>query len=148
MSTNATVSPMKFNDALFNLLNTIRNAILLEIKNTSLMLPPMQLKTLKIIDQLEGCTGQKLAAYLGRDKAQINRLIKELSENDLVRKVQCDTDKRSQIISLTTSGERALAVFIQIEERVFSDMLKNVSIEDQEIFKTLVLTFKENLDNR
>ena len=53
MSTNATVSPMKFNDALFNLLNTIRNAILLEIKNTSLMLPPMQLKTLKIIDQLE-----------------------------------------------------------------------------------------------
>ena len=71
-----------------------------------------------------------------------------MSENDLVRKVQCDTDKRSQIISLTTSGERALAVFIQIEERVFSDMLKNVSVEDQEIFKTLVLTFKENLDNR
>ena len=62
--------------------------------------------------------------------------------------MQCDTDKRSQIISLTTSGERALAVFIQIEERVFSDMLKNVSVEDQEIFKTLVLTFKENLDNR
>ena len=139
---------MKFNDALFNLLNTIRNTILLEIKNTSLALPPMQLKTLKIIKQIEGCTGQKLASYLGRDKAQINRLIKELSENDLVRKVPCETDKRSQIISLTTGGERALAVFVQIEDSVFSDMLKNVSEQEREMFKKLVITFKDNLETR
>lgn len=139
---------MKFNDALFNLLNTIRNTILLEIKNTSLALPPMQLKALKIIKQIEGCTGQKLASYLGRDKAQINRLIKELSENDLVRKVPCETDKRSQIISLTASGEHVLSVFVQVEERVFTDMLKNISGEDQETFQRLVVAFKDNLDSR
>jgi DNA-binding MarR family transcriptional regulator len=108
----------------------------------------MQLKTLKIIKQIEGCTGQKLASYLGRDKAQINRLIKELSENDLVRKVPCETDKRSQIISLTTGGERALAVFVQIEDSVFSDMLKNVSEQEREMFKKLVITFKDNLETR
>lgn len=95
------VRTMKFNDALFNLLNTIRNTILSEIKNTPLALAPMQLKSLKIISQIDACTGQKLTDFLGRDKAQINRLIKELVENDLVRKVQSEEDKRSQILSLS-----------------------------------------------
>ncbi|AMJ95432.1 MarR family transcriptional regulator [Alteromonas stellipolaris] len=142
------VRTMKFNDALFNLLNTIRNTILSEIKNTPLALAPMQLKSLKIISQIDACTGQKLTDFLGRDKAQINRLIKELVENDLVRKVQSEEDKRSQILSLTESGKRALEIFVEIEERVFSDMLKDVSDEEKEIFKKLVLTFKHNLDER
>jgi DNA-binding MarR family transcriptional regulator len=139
---------MKLNDALFNLLNTIRNTILSEIKNTSLALAPMQFKSLKIISQIEACTGQKLTDYLGRDKAQINRLIKELVEKDLVTKTQCEQDKRSQIISLTENGKHALRIFTQVEERVFSDMLKDVSSEEKEIFTKLVLTFKSNLNNR
>lgn len=135
-------------DALFTLFNTIRHTISFELKRTSLDLAPMHFKTLKVIHMTDSCTGQKLADYLGRDKAQINRLIKYLAEAHLIEKKQCKQDKRSQLISLTAAGNKALAVFTDIEKRVFDAMLEGVNEGEKALFKKLVLRFTDNLNDR
>ncbi|MBU2872176.1 MarR family transcriptional regulator [Colwellia sp. E2M01] len=136
---------MELSEAVFNLLHTVRNNITQQVKLLPIDLSLMHLKSLKVISMIEGCTGQKMAEVMGRDKAQINRLIKELVSQDLVIKTHNEHDKRSQILTLSPNGQDAINAFNKIEKQVFERMAKDISTEEISRFINLAETFKNNL---
>lgn len=136
---------MNVNDALFSLMHSFRNNMMHEIKMLDLDLSPMHLKSLKIISTIEGCTGQKLAAFMGRDKAQINRLIKDLVNQEFVIKT-CDTkDKRIQHLTLSPSAEEVVSQFNLVENKVVNAMSKGIEAEKIEQFIEIANKLKNNL---
>lgn len=139
---------MNLNEALFNLLDIIRNTMIQKIKISEVNLSAMNLKLLKIISTMENCTGQKLADFMGRDKAQINRLIKELFNQELLIKQSNENDKRSQLITLTTKGEALVLQFNNIEHEVFQAMSVGIPPEQIENFIVLAKKFKSNLNGQ
>ncbi|GAB2696543.1 MarR family transcriptional regulator [Aliiglaciecola sp. 3_MG-2023] len=136
---------MELNEALFSLFRTVRTNIIEGVKQLDSDLSPMHLKSLKVISKIEDCTGQKLATFMSRDKAQINRLIKELVNQQLVVKTSNKNDGRSQILSLTGQGKTYLDKFNTIEKQVFDTMLKDIEPQKVEFFIQLAKEFKSNL---
>ena len=136
---------MDLSDALFSLVHTVRNHIKQEIKQLELELSPMHLKSLKVISMIEGCTGQKLSDFMGRDKAQINRLIKELVNQELIIKTENEKDKRSQYLELSAKGAKFLLMFQKAEKTVFNKMVDDIPAEKIGAFIELTQKLKNNL---
>lgn len=137
---------MEIGETLFELIHTVRNNILHKVKMLNLDLTPMHLKSLKVISKVEQCTGQKLASVMGRDKAQINRLIKELVAQALVLKKDHVQDKRSQILVLTPAGQAIMKTFKQAEKEVFEKMLADVPHSQLTAFVETAEKLKANLE--
>tara|TARA_R110001583_G_scaffold145698_1_gene297690 strand:+ start:14328 stop:14750 length:423 start_codon:yes stop_codon:yes gene_type:complete len=136
---------MELSEALFSLLHGIKHQIIQQVKQSDLDLSLMHLKTLKMISMIELCTGQKLASLIGRDKAQINRLIKELVNQELVIKTQDENDGRSYFLSLSKHGLELIAKFNEIENKVLNNMARDIPPEDISAFIELAKVFKKNL---
>ncbi|MGJ8694075.1 MAG: MarR family winged helix-turn-helix transcriptional regulator [Thalassotalea sp.] len=136
---------MELSEALFSLVHAVRNNMKDEIKSLALYLSPMHLKSLKVISLIEGCTGQKLADFMGRDKAQINRLIKELVSQELITKTDNEQDKRSQYLELSVKGMDIMKLFKSAEKKVFNQMITDIPAEQVESFIEVAHQLKNNL---
>jgi DNA-binding MarR family transcriptional regulator len=137
---------VNLNEALFSLIHTVRNTMIQQLKSLDMNLSPMHLKSLKAVSKIEQCTGQKLADFMGRDKAQVNRLIKELVNQELLIKKDNEKDKRSQLLILAASGEALIEEFNKVENEVFSAMASELEPDQIESFIQITQTFKSNLD--
>ncbi|REG82900.1 MarR family winged helix-turn-helix transcriptional regulator [Marinomonas pollencensis] len=137
---------MNLDEALFSLIHTVRNTMIQQLKSLDINLSPMHLKALKAVSKIDQCTGQKLADFMGRDKAQINRLIKELVNQDLVVKTSNEQDKRSQLLILASSGETLIKQFNRVEKDVFEAMSAELAGDKLEEFIEMTQKFKSNLD--
>lgn len=136
---------MQLHEALFSLVHKVRNSMQHELKLLDLGLSPMHLKSLKVISHITDCTGQKLADFMGRDKAQINRLIKELVSQQLITKIDNEKDKRSQFLVLSVKGIDIMEQFQHVEKQVFNKMLNDIPPEQITDFIELTQKFKNNL---
>lgn len=110
-------------------------------------LSPMHMKSLKIISNIEECTGQKLANFIGRDKAQINRLIKELVLQELLIKTDNPKDKRSQLLELTDSAKELIREFSKVEAELAKVMATDIEPEKIADFILVSQKLKANLEN-
>jgi DNA-binding MarR family transcriptional regulator len=124
----------------------VRNNIKKEIKLNALDLSPMHFKSLKVISIIDDCTGQKLADFMGRDKAQINRLIKELMNQELITKIDNEKDKRSQFLVLSDKGAKMTKVFQNAETKVFNKMMSDIPPEQIKGFIQLAQQLGKNLN--
>ena len=136
---------MELSEALFSLVHTVRINMKHEIKLLALDLSPMHLKALKVISIINDCTGQKLADFMGRDKAQINRLLKELVNQELITKIDNEKDKRSQFLVLSTQGTEIMTMFKKVEKKVFNSMIKDIPSAKIEDFIAITQLLKSNL---
>ncbi|WP_448249607.1 MarR family winged helix-turn-helix transcriptional regulator [Thalassotalea agariperforans] len=136
---------MELSEALFSLVHAVRNHMKEEIKLLALGLSPMHLKSLKVIARIDDCTGQKLADFMGRDKAQINRLIKELVKQELIIKVDNEQDKRSQILVLSVKGSENLTLFKRAEKKVFSQLITDIPADQIDSFIQIARKLEHNL---
>jgi len=136
---------MELSEALFRLLHTVRNNINQQVKESALELSLMHLKSLKMISMIDKCTGQKLAELMGRDKAQVNRLIKELVNQQLVIKKNDETDGRVQILSLSERGLESIDKFNKLESKVCESMAEGISPDDIADFIKLANILQSNL---
>ncbi|MBU2925993.1 MarR family transcriptional regulator [Colwellia sp. 4_MG-2023] len=137
---------MELSEAIFGLVHAVRNNMKQEIKLLSIDLAPMHLKSLKVISIIDNCTGQKLADFMGRDKAQINRLIKELVSQELITKIDNENDKRSHLLKLSIKGDKIIELFKIAEKRVFNKMANDISPEKIDDFIQLTQILQSNLN--
>lgn len=136
---------MELSEALFNLIHEVRLNMLHQVKMLDLDMSPMHLKTMKAIAKIDNCTGQQLAKFMGRDKAQINRLIKELVSQGLVEKVDNENDKRSHLLFLSEAGQEVMAKFSILENQIFTTMVEGVAPEQIEGFIETANLLRTNL---
>ncbi|BFM09772.1 MarR family winged helix-turn-helix transcriptional regulator [Halioxenophilus aromaticivorans] len=105
--------------------------------------PPIQLRVLRLIQQLSPCTGQMLATEMKRDKAQITRLLQEMKTNGLVQQVPNPADKRSQLLEITATGQQTMVTMIAADDRVLAKLSALLTDEES---KSLMATL-EKLDD-
>lgn len=91
-------------ESLFQLVHAIKRQLHQATEHLDLELTPMHIRVIKVIDRKSPCTAMDITGFLGRDKAQITRLINLLIQKGLVSRDQNPGDKRSHYLRLTGSG--------------------------------------------
>ena len=97
-------------------------------------LAPQQLRTLRVIWSGDDTTLVDVAKTLKRDKAQVTRLIDELSKAGFVERKPNPRDGRSRLLQLTP---KALSLFERleaIEEEISSALTSGIDEKDLETF--------------
>jgi len=77
-------------------------------------------------------TASNLCRELGLDPGYLSRIVARLEQQGLLEKVRSDSDGRQRLLSLTSEGEKAFALLDQRSHDEVSEMLNDLSEEDQQ----------------
>jgi DNA-binding MarR family transcriptional regulator len=132
-------------DNIFGLFYQFKARMLKALSDTGASIAPMHVKSLHIINRTSPCTAQDIALTMGRDKAQVTRLVNDLINRSLVCKQPNPRDKRSQFITLTPSGVEMVKVMGKVQKEIMLFMQKDIAKEDLEAFNRVAELMTENL---
>lgn len=132
-------------DTLFQLLFALKTQLSAELVRQGIHVAPMHIRLLKLLNREAPCTAQKLVGIMGRDKAQITRLVQDLLTAELIKRVQNPADKRSQLLSLRARGTAALKKMDLIEDNLVAEMSSEVDVDDKQRFLSVASKFESNL---
>lgn len=96
---------------------------------------PYPLTEARIIFELaqrQGLTATDLGRELGLDAGYLSRLLTRLEQQGLLEKVRSETDGRQRLLSLTPEGTQAFALLDQRSREEITEMLTELSEEDQQ----------------
>lgn len=104
-----------------------------------------QFRLLSNLWRKDGVTQQKLAIYIGRDKASVTRMITILENSGFVTRIAKDEDKRVNLIYLTKKGRQLENISSQAVQESLDLMTKNFSLSEMEVFEDLLIRASNNL---
>ncbi|WPB56402.1 MarR family winged helix-turn-helix transcriptional regulator [Xylophilus sp. GOD-11R] len=93
-----------------------------------------------------GATQSELAAFSGRDKAQLARLVKGLRDRGLLQATADQADRRNVHLHLTAEGEAVQAALRQQAQRLGEKAVAGFSDEDRARLAGLLRRVQANLD--
>lgn len=105
----------------------------------------MHVRCFDVIANTSDCTANYIVKNMGRDKAQIARLVKEMIDKGWIEKQVSREDKRSQILSLTASGRQLQQRISLLEQEIESTLLKGLSAQDVSDFHRIAAKMLANL---
>ncbi|WEF10433.1 MarR family transcriptional regulator [Pectobacterium actinidiae] len=123
---------------LFALLESFKAQMQEQMKAHDINLDVVHIRLCKIIATEGRITPQSLAKSVGRDKAQITRMVAELVKRDYVRKIDNPDDGRSVWLSLSDKGVAFTQVFLHQEKQIEARMLQALSSDEQVVFSVLL----------
>lgn len=115
----------------------------LEIQN--LDITPMHVRVIMTIHKRQHCTAQDIVNLFKRDKAQINRLIKGLIDQGLVKKTVNPNDKRSQLLTLSAQGKDVQKTLFECAGEIQEKVTFGVNTDDLDIFVKVAQQMTKNL---
>ena len=113
-----------------------------------LKLAPFQGRLLTLVSRRPGCSQQKLAVWMDRDKAQIARTIKELEARGFLIRSAQKSDWRSYSLILTAEGERACALLMQERAALALAVTAELSAEERQVMTGALNKMKRRLKDR
>lgn len=119
-------------------LYAFKNRLAEAFAQRGLAFAPTQLKVLRLVSHMSPCTAQALAQTLGRDKAQVTRLLQDLVNTGVLERVPNPDDKRSQLLHLTAEGESLYQQMLEAEQEVLESISKSISQSDAVAFSQLL----------
>ncbi len=132
-------------ESFFQLMYTVKTELTDELSSHGIGVAPMHIKLLKLLSVKAPCTAQHLVEVLNRDKAQINRLVKDLLAAGLISRSPNPNDKRSQLLNLEPEGMEVLGKMKAIEKKMMARMCDDINEKEQQRFIALADKFKSNL---
>jgi len=96
---------------------------------------PYPLTDARILFELGQCnqvTASRLGRELGLDAGYLSRILARLEQQGLLDKVRSENDGRQLLVSLTAAGREAFALLDQRSREEVSEMLEDLSEEDQQ----------------
>ena len=133
-------------ETIFNLVHAFKLTMRSELKANQLGLNAMYVKCLTYIKRAETCTANDIVNHFARDKAQIARVIKEMIDKQWVQKSANPEDKRSQLLSLTESGNELAELIFVTHSHVHNKMQENLTPEELLEFKRVANIITANLN--
>lgn len=115
------------------------------VNASELGLNGMHVRCLHVIANAPDCTANYIVKNMGRDKAQIARLVKEMISKGWIEKQASREDKRSQILSLTASGRQLQQKISLLEQDLESTILNGLSAQDVKDFHRIAGKMLANL---
>ncbi|MDX6915219.1 MarR family transcriptional regulator [Pectobacterium carotovorum] len=134
--------------ALFALLESYKAQMQEQMKAHDISLDVVHIRLCKIIATEGRITPQSLAKMVGRDKAQITRMVAELVKRDYVRKIDNPDDGRSVWLSLSDKGVAFTQVFLHQGKQIEAQMLQALSPDEQATFSALLEKITANRSAR
>ncbi|UXP31915.1 MarR family transcriptional regulator [Reichenbachiella agarivorans] len=94
-----------------------------------------QFVLLKVLSTHEGIVQNDLAFITNRDKTSLARLLSTMEKKELLRRESSETDKRTNLVHITSKGEEAL----KMAHPIIKDALKVIqsNISEQELTTTI-----------
>jgi len=96
---------------------------------------PYPLTDARILFELGQCnqvTASRLGRELGLDAGYLSRILARLEQQGLLDKVRSENDGRQLLVSLTAAGREAFALLDQRSREEVSEILEDLSEEDQQ----------------
>ncbi|QSX34206.1 MarR family transcriptional regulator [Shewanella avicenniae] len=140
---------MSVSQLLFSVLDAYKTALLSAF---SKQLPELSLLHFRVLRQVgrgaeaeTGVTPLQIAQGLQRDKAQVTRLLAELTDKAWLVKVPHPQDKRSVLLQLTPQGQVLLDQALLLEQQVSAAMTQGVSAAQQQALSEGLIKLQQNL---
>ncbi|MDQ2716216.1 MAG: helix-turn-helix domain-containing GNAT family N-acetyltransferase [Chloroflexota bacterium] len=92
-------------------------------------------------------TASRLGRELGLDAGYLSRILAHLEQQGLLERVRSETDGRQLLLSLTAEGREAFALLDQRSREEVSEMLVDLSGEDQQRLLKAMQTIESVLAN-
>lgn len=121
---------MSLRDTIFGLAQVYRGHIKEAVHANELGLNGMHVRCLHAIASHPDCTANDIVQRMDKDKAQIARLIKDMLDKGWIVKQASDHDKRSQILSLSVSGEQLQQHISRLEKEIEANLLCSLSAQE------------------
>ncbi len=99
------------------------------------------------LGQSNQVTASKLGRELGLDAGYLSRILARLEQQGLLEKVRSENDGRQLLLSLTAAGREAFALLDQRSREEVSEMLENLSEDDQQHLLKAMQTIESLLGN-
>lgn len=96
--------------------------------------------------RLEHVTASDLCRKLGLDAGYLSRILARLEQQGIMEKVRSDDDGRQRLLRLTSEGKNAFALLDQRSRDEVSEMLNDLSEEDQQRLLKAMQTIESVLD--
>jgi DNA-binding MarR family transcriptional regulator/GNAT superfamily N-acetyltransferase len=107
----------------------------IEVLREGLLHSPYSLTEARIIYELahrDVLTAADLCRELGLDAGYLSRIVSHLKQQGLIDKLPSESDGRQRLLRLTPDGQQAFALLDQRARDQVSEMLHNLSVEDQQ----------------
>lgn len=102
---------------------------------------------LALSKQEEEVIQKDMAEMMGKDKSAILRLIDNLEEKELVRRVADNKDRRKNYLMVTKTGYRVLEQYQEIVNKLMVDISKGLTDNEIEIYHKVVQQIRLNAEN-
>lgn len=131
--------------SLFKLVHSLKQNMQKQIEALNLEISPMHVRVFKIIANKPECSAVDIVHFLGRDKAQITRLLNGLIEQKLIIKVPNPDDKRSQCLRISEKGQSIMAKIAKLDKAMLLQIKQGVSDGELEAFQQIADKMAKNL---
>lgn len=139
------VSDHTIPESLFQLVHAVKRRRNQEAERLGLDITPMHIRVIKIIDRKGPCTAVDIAGFLGRDKAQITRLLNTLISRKLITREPNPADRRSHYLRTTEAGRAIAAKIEKIDEATLARMTAGLTGEELAEFLRICGVMADNL---
>ena len=134
-------------EAVFALGFDLKTAMSDAVKKLDIGLTAPHLRALRLIWSGDNVTSQEISQSLRRDKAQVARIVSELLNRKLVRRIENPDDKRSQFLVVTAKGSEIFESVAKIEIALQDVVLQGISAKDVATFVKVAKQVSENIRN-
>jgi len=87
---------------------------------------------------------QDMANSLGKNKSSILRLIDNLEEKELVRRVTDSNDRRRNCLVVTPKGYEVISQYLSIEFHLIDELQQGLTEEEIDTFYKVIRTIQKN----
>lgn len=104
----------------------------------NLDITPEQWTVLLFLWEKEGVTQQELCHVTFKDKPSMTRLINNMEKQNLVKRTACDTDKRINLIYLTSYGRSLEDKSRYVANKTLKEALRGLTIEELRVIQDVL----------
>lgn len=90
---------------------------------------------------------QNIAIATGKNKSVVMRMIDSLENKDLVKRTVNPEDRRENLLSITEKGEKVVAKYQEIEKKLSSELLQDLSPEKLAVFFEVIDEISHKADS-
>ncbi|MGM7636091.1 MarR family winged helix-turn-helix transcriptional regulator [Bacillus sp. Hm123] len=106
---------------------------------------PEQNLVMMLLWKKDGLSQQEIAEQLKKDKTNIARMLLNLEQKGLIRRVCCQHDRRSLKVFLTEKGADLKEIIIPIAKEINKQIYKGISEEELQTVRAVLSKMRENL---
>ena len=125
----------------------IHKALLNSIRKYNLDITPVQGRIITFIHESKEVTATDiLNEFKSVNKSTLSGILNNLEKNNYIKRVESNVDSRKKILVLTDKAKDVIKVLKNNFDQAAHSFLKDVTIEEFDLFKTVLNKMERNID--